>query len=109
MAKQKSDVNKSEEVRQLLKANPEMPVKEIVETMAGRGRTVTPNLVYFIKGRMSGRKARKKKAQKMVAQVATATTSTNSDALKTILKVKSWADEVGGMKKLKALVEALIV
>jgi hypothetical protein len=31
----KGDVNKSEEIRKLLKANPQMPVKEIVSTMAG--------------------------------------------------------------------------
>ncbi len=32
---------------------------------------------------------------------------TSGDAVKTILKVKGWAAEIGGMKKLKALVDAL--
>jgi hypothetical protein len=34
---QKNDVNKSEEIRQLLRANPKMPVKEILSTLAGQG------------------------------------------------------------------------
>ena len=42
----------------------------------------------------------------MVATVAAAT-GTKEDAVKTILKVKGWANEVGGLKKLKALVDAL--
>lgn len=105
MAKMKDDVNKSEEIRQLLRANPKMPVKEIVSTMAGRGLKVTPNLVYFLKGKMKGRAARRQKARQMVATVAS--TTGNSDAVSTILKVKGWANEVGGMKKLRALVDAL--
>jgi hypothetical protein len=46
MAKQKSDVNKSEEIRKMLKANPNMPVKEIVADLAGRGLKVTTNLLF---------------------------------------------------------------
>ena len=34
MAKRKDGVNKSEEIRQVLKTNPEMPVKEILSTLA---------------------------------------------------------------------------
>ena len=71
---------------------------------ADKGITVTTNQVYFIKGEMKGRR---KKAQKVVAEVAVATETTSGDAVKTILKVKSWAAEIGGMKKLKALVDAL--
>ncbi len=105
MVKKKDGVNKSEEVRLLLKANPEMPVKEVVSSLAGRGLKVTPNLVYFLKGKIRGRRGRRKKVQQVVATVAA--TTGNHDAVKTILKVKSWANEVGGMKKLKALVDAL--
>ena len=43
----------------------------------------------------------------VVAEVAIATTSSNNDAVKTILKVKEWGAEVGGLEKLKALVDAL--
>jgi len=104
MAKSKSGPNKSEEIRQLLRANPKMPAKDIMETLARRGIDVTDALVYFVKGRMKGRQGRRKKARQMVANVAA---TGNSDPVATILKVKHWANEVGGLKKLKALVDAL--
>ena len=110
MAKKTSDVNKSEEVRQLLKANPALTAKEVVAALAEKGIKISNALFYFTKGQMKGRKARKKKEQNTVAtaaKVAEATLVVKGDALSTILKVKAWAKEVGGMKTLKALVEAL--
>ena len=105
MANKTSGVNKSEEVRQLLRANPDMKAKEVVSTLAGKGIKITDALVYFIKGKMHSKKARKQKAEAMVAQVAV-TTST-PDPLAAVLKIKHLASELGGMKKLRALVEAL--
>jgi hypothetical protein len=108
MAKKKDGVNKSEEIRMLIKANPEIVVKEAVAKLAEKGIKISKALFYFTKGKMKGRKARKEKDQKnAVAKVAESTHVTKSDALSTILKVKGWAREVGGMKTLKALVEAL--
>src|SRR5262245_43097002 len=104
MAKKKAGVNKSEEIRQLLQANPNMPAKEVVESLASKGIKVAHTLVYFVKGKMKGRRGRRKKAHRMMANVAA---TGNSDPVTTILKVKRWANEVGGMKKLKALVDAL--
>jgi hypothetical protein len=106
MAKKKSGVNKSEAIRQLLRAHPEMPVKEIVSTLAAKGIKVADTLVYYIKGKLIGRKGRRKKARQMVLKVATATS--NGNPVATILKVKGWAAELGGLKKLKALVDVLI-
>jgi hypothetical protein len=105
MAKQKGELSKSEEIRLLLKTNPKTPVKEIVAALDERGISVTPNLVYFIKGRMRGRRRKAKSASEGAAVAVVATN--NGDAVKTILKVKGWALEVGGMKKLKGLVDAL--
>lgn len=102
MAKTKNGVNKSEEIRQLLRANRKMKAKAVVSELAERGITVSESQVYFVKGQMKGRR---KKARQVVEKVVA--TTGNGDAVKTILKVKSWAAEVGGMKKLKALVEAL--
>jgi hypothetical protein len=104
MAKQKADVNKSDEIRKLFRENPKMPVSEVVSTLASKGIKVSPNLAYFVKGHMKGKKGRRKKARQMVAKVAA---SGNHNPVATILKVKSWAGEVGGLKKLKALVDAL--
>lgn len=106
MAKKKADgLNKSEEIRQILKAQPEMPVKEIVASLGSKGIKVTDTLVYFIKGKMSGRKRRRRKARQMVEKVAVHTS--NGDPVATILKVRRLAEELGGMRKLKALVDVL--
>jgi histidyl-tRNA synthetase len=101
----KAGVNMSEEIRQVLKANPSMKAKEVVAALAEKGIKAKEGLVYYIKGKVQGRKSRRKKASKLVAKVAVTTGS--ADALATILKVKHLASEVGGYKKLKALVEAL--
>ena len=89
----------------MLRANPEMPVKEIVSALAKRGLKVTDNLVYFIKGRLKGKRGRRKKTGQLVANVVP---TSDTSPLATILRVKSCANEVGGLKKLKALVDALI-
>lgn len=107
MARQKGGVNKSEEIRQLLRENPKITSKETVEALAAKGIKISENLYYFIKGKMRGRRGRKKKADRMVAAVTTRTGGSRHDAVATILKVKAFANEVGGLKNLKALVEAL--
>jgi hypothetical protein len=104
MPRRSGDVNKSEEVRKLLKANPKMPVREIVQTMANRGLRISPNQVYFVKGKMQGKKGRRKKARQIVAKVAA---TGNSDPISTVKKLKALADELGGLRKLKELVDVL--
>ena len=105
MARRKNGINMSEEIRKVLKANPGIKAKQVVSTLAEKGITVKEGLVYFIKGKVKGRRGRKRKMRNLAAKV-TATTG-SSDALATILKVKSLANDVGGIKKLKALIEAL--
>jgi hypothetical protein len=107
MARQKNGVNKSEQIRLLLTANPNIGAQEAVATLGAKGIKISDNLYYFVKGRIKGRKGRKKKAQQVIAKVAEANNVPKSDALSTILKVKALAGDVGGLKKLKALVEAL--
>jgi hypothetical protein len=104
MARPKGDVNRSEEVRKLLTAKPDMPPKDVVATLAKRGIKVTDSLVYFLRGKIQGRKGRRQKARLFVAKVEA---TGNSDPVATVLKVKRWAEEVGGLKKLKALVDVL--
>ncbi len=53
---------------------------------------------------MKGRKGRRRQARQMVEKVAA---TGNSDPVATILKVRRLAEEVGSMKKLKALVDVL--
>lgn len=107
MAKKNDGVNRSEEIRKVLKANPTIGLKEATAELAKKGIEVSTGLFYFVKGQMKGRKARTTKAQNTVTKVAEFSQVTRSDAVSTILKVKACAREVGGMKALKALVEAL--
>ena len=105
------EVNKSAEIRDLIRQNPEITASEAISTLAKKGIKVHSTLFYFNKGKLKGKKGRRKKARQMVANVA-ATMSSNgatktSDVVATILKVKHLAAEVGGLKKLKSLVEAL--
>jgi hypothetical protein len=99
-----ANVNKSEEIRKLLRENPMLSANEVIETLGGQGIRVASTLVYFVKGHMKGKKGRRKKARQMVAKVAA---TGNGDPVATILKVKGLATELGGVKKLKALVDAL--
>lgn len=107
MAKQKGEINKSEEIRNMLRANPRITAREVCATLEGKGIKVSPKLYYLVKGKLLGRQAHKKKARRMVAKVAASTGTGSADALSTVLRVKTLANEVGGMKKLRALVEVL--
>jgi hypothetical protein len=107
MAKQQNGVNKSEEIRQLLRMNPKVSAKEVRDALKAKGIKASAKLFYLVKGKMLGSQAHKKKARKMVARFAESTGTGNSDALSTILKIKSLANQVGGLKRLKALVDAL--
>ena len=107
MPRKKSSVNKSAAIRDILTQDPDAPVKEIVETMAGRDLKVTPNLVYFIKAKM--RAGKRKKARQKALQAVSTGNGAASNPIELIRKVKLLAGEVGGLKKLKGLVEILSV
>ena len=105
------EVNKSAELRELLRQNPGITASEAIATLGKRGIKIIPSMYYFNKGKLKGKKGRRKKARQMVANV-TATMSSDgptktSDVVATILKVKHLAAEVGGLKILTTLVEAL--
>jgi hypothetical protein len=107
---QAGEVNKSEEIRQLLKANPRITAPQAIETLAQRHIVVAPSLFYFVKGKVRGRRGRRRKMQRHVANVMGSNgtlPAAKGDVVATIKKVKALALEVGGMKKLTALVEAL--
>jgi hypothetical protein len=106
MAKKASDgTNKSAAIRELFAQNPDIQAQDVVSTLAERGIKVGTNLVYLVKGKMKGEKKRRRHVNRSAAGVAAASGST--DAVKTILKVKALAKEVGGLSALKALVDAL--
>lgn len=105
MAKEKP--SKSQQVRELLEKEPDLAVKDVVATLAEKGTTVTPNLVYGIKGAMSERKKRKKRVAKAAMAASSNGAPAKSDAISMIREVKALAAKAGGYAKLTELVAAL--
>lgn len=102
--KSKDGINKSQAIRDMLAKSPEMKVKDLVAQLASQGIHVQPNLVYFIKGKTHAKGRRRRNTSNAVG---VATSSGSGDALATVIKVKKLAAEVGGLRTLKALVDAL--
>jgi hypothetical protein len=108
MAKQKisrngAAVNKSAAVREALSARPEATAKEIMGDLAQKGIKVEPSLVYFIRAKLR-HKVKKQKRQRIIEGTKKAGIV---DPVKLILQVKSLAQDAGGIKHLKQLVDAL--
>ena len=105
MAKSKSSggVNKSQAIRDTLQSNPGLKSKEVVAALAGKGIDVSENLVYLVKAKSNQRKRRKKR--EMAAEISRGLPS--ADPVKLIIKLKEFAQETGGMKQLKQLVDVL--
>jgi len=93
-------INKSAAIRDMLKQYPRAKVKEIVERLAQNNMTVAPNLVYYIKARQR-QKAVKQRRQRVTAATGIA------NPIDVIVKAKSLARDVGGMEKLRQLVDVL--
>src|SRR5262249_8190680 len=98
-------VNKSQAIRDAFAKNPGIKVKDLVAQLKEQGIEVQPNLAYLIKGKLKGEKRRRRRVVGNAASVATA--SGNINALATIVKVKSLAKDVGGLRVLKQIVDAL--
>jgi hypothetical protein len=103
------ETNKSQAIRDLLKENPKIKAGDAVSALAEKGVAIKVGLFYIVKGKALGRKSRRRKREaKAVTVVAVAKpATTKSDAVSTILKIKTLAAELGGMSALKGLVDAL--
>ncbi|MEI7685818.1 MAG: hypothetical protein WCL32_12390 [Planctomycetota bacterium] len=112
---QEGEVNRSQAIRDLLKENPKIKASEAISTLAAKGVTVTSGHFHVVKGKLLGRKSRRKKNKQKAVVLITAPVNGQaavpakgkSDALATIRKIKGLAAEVGGLRSLRALVEAL--
>ena len=102
MPKPKNGVNRSQAIRDILAVNPKTPSNEIISTLAAKGIKVSHTLIYFVRGHMKN--AKRKKMRQRVAQ---AVPSTNGNPIELIRRVKGLAADVGGINKLKQLVEML--
>jgi NCAIR mutase (PurE)-related protein len=109
---QSGEVNRSAAIRDLFKEKPDMTASEAIAALAAKGITISDHLFYKVKGKIAGRKKRRRKAHRKAIEMVVATGTTDvpivkSDALATIRKVKAIAADVGGLRTLKGLVDAL--
>jgi hypothetical protein len=102
-------VNKSAAIRELLREKPQLTASEVIAALGAKGIKVKSNLVYFVKGKIKGKKGRRRKIRRQVESVMASANGAHGsgDVLATIKKVKGVAAELGGLKKLAALIAAL--
>ena len=103
VARQPSEVNKSDAVRAILDKNPKTPVKEIVSALGAQGIKISGNYVYMLKSKMKA-KRRVEKRQKAMAITAGAEVANPLDLIR---EVKQLAARAGGLRALKELVDVL--
>ena len=96
-------VNKSDAIREELARNPKADSKAVIAALAGRGVKVAPSLVYFVKSKAN---QKKRKARRALAE-ETGRKSGAANPLELVIRVKDLANEVGGIKNLKQLVDLL--
>jgi DNA repair photolyase len=98
MAKAESKVNKSQVIRDILADDPKADYKTVVERAAEKGAKVSQTMVYYVRSKL-GQAARKAKRAQSAANTR--------NPVELIARVKRLANEVGGMKQLKQLVDLL--
>jgi hypothetical protein len=106
MARQKANqegINKSAAIREILEQDPRAPVKQIVSTLDQRGITVHPNLVYLIKSKTKAKRGRQKKERALQngREMGVA------NPVELIMAVRRLAEQAGGIRHLKRLVDVL--
>jgi hypothetical protein len=115
MARTKSEVNKSEAIRDAFKTLPAAKAKDIVTHLRGKGIEVTEGLVYKVKRIKKKRKPGRKPGQAsqtnatLTAPTKVATPSSNGrlGVGASIAIAKAAAEKVGGWSALKEIVDAL--
>jgi hypothetical protein len=103
VAKKKPEVNKSAAVWNILEKNPTAPAKEIVTALGQLGIKISEAYVYMLKGKAKT-KRRKEKREKAVAASKSAGLA---DPVELIQGIKALAQQAGGMRTLKRLVDLL--
>jgi hypothetical protein len=115
MAKTKSEVNRSEAIREVYKLLPDAKAKDIVAHLKGKGIEVTEGLVYQVKkmskkkraGKKIGRASQTKAVIAAPAKVAATTSNGHLGVGASITVAKAAAEKIGGWAALKEIVDAL--
>jgi hypothetical protein len=95
--------NKSQAVRDVLAQSPKAKSKEIVALLAQKGVRVTPSLVYMVKSKLNRAQRRAKRAR----NAEDTRKAGFANPVELVHRVKELAREVGGLRKLKELVDLL--
>jgi len=108
MSKSKDDsgatkVNKSKAIRELFAADPRMDSKTVIQKLAEKGVKVSATMVYYVRSKLKMADRRAKRDR--VAASSRLTPSKNPVEL--VVHVKELAREVGGIARLKQLVDLL--
>ena len=102
MAKSQSG-SKAAIIREILAADPSTPTRDVIARAAEKGIKVSANHVYFIKGSMKRRRPGRRRQKQMTGTPANGAPS----PVQAVTKVKALAQELGGLKYLKQLVDLL--
>src|SRR5262249_1129498 len=94
---------KSDSIRDVLDENPKAEAREIIDTLAGRGIKVNASLVYLVRSKYRKRRRRQRRQQ----AVETSRNAGVANPVQLIVAGKDLADEAGGLKTLKKLVDWL--
>jgi len=100
----KGEPSKADAIRSVLASHPKMKTKDVVAELAGKGIRVSANHVYIIKSKS---KQRRRKAQKARVD-AVAQVNMIRNPADAVIRVRRLGDEVGGLRVLKQLVDAIL-
>ena len=102
MAKTKPERGaKAAAIREHFATNPKAKASEVIAALASKGLKVSPPMIYVIRNK-------DKKKQRKAARVERVAKVGVTNPVLFLTKVKSLAMEAGGMKNLKAFVDALV-
>lgn len=115
MAKTKSEVNRSEAIREAYKTLPDAKAKEIVAHLKGKGIEVTEGLVYQVKkmnkkkkpGKKPGKAPQIKAVVAAPAKISAPSSNGRLGVGASIVVAKAAAEKIGGWATLKEIVDAL--
>jgi hypothetical protein len=108
VAKKKAGPNKSDAIRALGKAKPDMGPTAICAELAKQGIKVTPSLVSNVLTKARGGSAkRKKKVVRGRKPGRPAGVSKDTVSVGALLEAREFADKVGGIAKAEAILKTL--
>ncbi len=115
MAKKKSEVNKSLEIRTFMENNPKAKPREVVAALKDRGIEVSAQFVSTVKSnsiktggtKRRGRPLGSTKRAAVAAKPAASRKSGDSVSVQSLLKVKRVVKELGSIEETKAALATL--